>query len=317
MIHRRGGATTSLILGIAGVIGVGVAGGMALTGTTPCSILTACGVKPATPAAQTVALEGEKAACPVGGQTAAVTTVAQTSDSGCCPSEAAEPVKAQTVALAAEACSEAKTDCSDAAKAECTGAATAQTVALTQGACADAAADCSNDPECAVDDGIACSTKGSDCHKVQPAADTGVQVQVVTATNAEAEVCAMAASCSPANCTEGMMKACTDSGKICPEDKSATPSTPIAQTVANEAKSSCCASKAKAETIAVAPDALRPLLTLQFSGKGMPMLIPASMTSQSACETAEASSCGGEAKAESCSDEKKADCASATTAALN
>lgn len=140
------------------------------------------------------------------------------------------------------------------------------------------------------------------------------------------------------------MKACTDSGKICPEDKSAQATTvalaaeadcsndpecavddgiacstkgpdchkvqpAAAQTVANEAASSCCSDKkAEAETVAVAPDALRPLFTLQFSGKGMPMLIPASLTTQSACEVKEAGSCGGE---------KKAACSTATTASLN
>lgn len=306
-MKRRGGATTSLILGIAGVIGVGVAGGMAITGTTPCSIMSACGIK-SDAKVETVAMTDANAgACPVTGRAgviAASTTAA--ADSGCC-SEKTETVNVETVALA----------------------------------------DCSNDPECAVDDGVACSTKGPDCHKVQPAAD-GVQVQVITASQTEAkaegELCAMAASCSPANCTEGMMKACTDAGKICPEDKSAQATTfalaaeadcsndpecavddgiacstkgpdchkvqpAAAQTVANEAASSCCSDKkAEAEIVAVAPDALRPLFTLQFSGKGMPMLIPASLTTQSACEVKEAGSCGGE---------KKAACSTATTASLN
>jgi hypothetical protein len=261
----------------------------------------------------------------------------------------------ETVALATESCStEAKASCSDAA--------TAQTVALEGAGCADAAADCSNDPECAIDDGIACSTKGADCHKVQNVDASGVQVQVVTAsqTAAKGEVCAMAVSCAPENCTEGMMKACTDSGKICPEDKSAQPvaqtvaladcsgdpecavddgvacSTkgddchkvqPAAQTVAETAKAaSCCPSTGKAALIAsaskpatevfFAPDAMRQYRVLSFTGKGMPMLIPAALTKVSACEVKDAGSCGGE-KAGSCSEEKKADCATATTASLN
>jgi hypothetical protein len=323
MINRRGGATTSLILGIAGVIGVGVAGGMALTGTTPCSILSACGIKPAAKV-ETVAMTGDASSCPVTG--AKATTVANASDSGCCPSDKAidaAPV-AQTVALATESCStEAKAACADAAASACSA----------------------------------------------PKAD-GVEVKVVTAsqTAAKGEVCAMAASCAPANCTDAMMKACTDSGKICPQDKSATPAAqtvaladcsnvpecavddgvacstkgadchkvqpaaqPAAQTVVTEAAAgSCCPSTGKAGLIAaasktgadvfVAPDAMRPLYTLQFTGKGMPMLIPAAMFNASACDTKDAGSCGGEAKS-ACSEEKKAecgttDCATATTAAL-
>jgi hypothetical protein len=316
MINRRGGATTSLILGIAGVIGVGVAGGMALTGTTPCSILSACGIKPAAKV-ETVAMTGDASSCPVTG--AKATTVATASDSGCCPSDKAidaAPV-AQTVALATESCStEAKAACADAAASACSA----------------------------------------------PKAD-GVEVKVVTASQTETkgEVCAMAASCAPANCTDAMMKACTDSGKICPQDKSATPAAqtvaladcsndpecavddgvacstkgadchkvqPAAQTA--KAAGSCCPSTGKAGVIAaaskpgadvfVAPDAMRPLFTLQFTGKGMPMLIPAAMLNASACEVKDAGSCGGEAKS-ACSEEKKAecgttDCATATTAAL-
>lgn len=264
-MNRRGGATTSLILGIAGVIGVGVAGGMALTGTTPCSLMQACGVKKTTPALETIAMAGETAAvCPITGKKAEATPASMAAaGSDCCAKDAA---------------------------------ATAQPAAL---------ADCSNDPECAVDDGVACSTKGADCHKVQPAT-AGVQVHVVTAsqTQAKGEECAMAASCSPANCTEGMMKACTDSGKVCPQDQSAHAG----------AKVVAAASKPALE---IAPDALRPLFGLQFTGKGMPMLIPATMLNASACETKDAGACGGES---ACSDEKKAacgdGCASATTASL-
>ncbi len=314
MINRRGGATTSLILGIAGVIGVGVAGGMALTGTTPCSILSACGIKPAANV-ETVAMTGDAESCPITG--AKATTVAATSGSGCCPSDKAIDAApaAQTVALATESCStEAKASCADAAAS-------------------------------------ACST---------PKAD-GVEVKVVTAaqteTKAAGELCAMADSCSPANCTEGMMKACTDSGKICPEDKSATPAAqtvaladcsndpecavddgvacstkgadchkvqPAAQTVATpaaDAAGSCCSSGGKAGVIAaatkpaaevfVAPDAMRPLYTLQFSGKGMPMLIPAAMLSASACEVKDAGSCGGGG----CGEKKTAE-TTATTASI-
>jgi hypothetical protein len=261
-------------------------------------------------------MSGDAAACPITGTKA--TTVAMASDSGCCASKAEAAPVAQTVALAGST------------------------------ECADAKADC--------------STKGADCHKVQTVNASGVEVQVVTAsqTAAKGEVCAMAASCSPANCTEGMMKACTDSGKICPEDKSATPvaqtvaltdcsndpecavddgvacSTkgddchkvqPAAQTVAQTAKADgCCSSTGKAAIIAAAskpaaeivysPDAMRPYRVLSLSGKGMPMLIPAALTTASACETKDAGSCGGE-KAASCSDEKKAACATATTASLN
>ncbi len=281
MINRRGGATTSLVLAIAGVVGVGVAGGMALTGTTPCKIMSACGLN-GDAKVETVAMTGDAASCPITGTKA--TTVASTSGSDCCASKTDAAPVAQTVALADY--------------------------------------DCSGDPECAVDDGVACSTKGDDCHKVQPINANGVEVQVVTAshTAAEGEVCAMAASCSPANCTEGMMKACTDSGKICPEDKSAQP---VAQPVAQTAEAgSCCSSTGKAAIIAaaskpaaevlIAPDAMRQYRVLSFTGKGMPMLIPAALNTASACETKDAGSCGGGG----CGEKKAAE-TTATTASLN
>lgn len=288
MIHRRGGATTSLILGIAGVIGVGVAGGMALTGTTPCEILSACGVKPEAKI-ETVAMTGDATSCPVTG--AKATTVANASDSGCCASDKAiqaapangvevkvvtasqtepAPAAGEVCAMAAS-CSPA--NCTDAMMKACTdsgkvcpqdksatpGAPAAQTVAL---------ADCSNDPECAVDDGVACSTKGADCHKVQPAAQPAAQA---VATEAAAGSC------------------CSTSGK--------------AGVIA-------AASKPEAEVF-VAPDAMRPLYTLQFTGKGMPMLIPAAMLNASACEVKDAGACGGGG----CGEKKGAE-ASATTASI-
>lgn len=235
MINRRGGATTSLILGIAGVIGVGVAGGMALTGTTPCSIMGSCGIKDAAPQAQTVALTGDGASCPITGTKA--TTVATASDSGRCSSDAAveaAPV-AQTVALATESCSTE-------AKAACAGTPASASV----------------------------TTQDAACHTVQPAA----------------QVAKAADSCCPSTGKAGVIAA---------------------------------ASKPEAE-IFVAPDAMRPLFTLRFTGKGMPMFVPAAMFNASACEVKDAGSCGGEAKS-ACTEEKKAECgttecATATTAAL-
>ena len=280
MIHRRGGATTSLILGIAGVIGVGVAGGMALTGTTPCEILSACGIKPEAKV-ETVAMTGDAASCPVTG--AKATTVANASDSGCCASDKAiqaapangVEVKVVTASqtetkAAGEVCAMAASctpaNCTDAMMKACTdsGKICPQDTNATPAAQTVALADCSNDPECAVDDGVACSTKGADCHKVQPAAQT-------VATEAAAGSC------------------CSSTGK--------------AGVIA-------AASKPEAEVF-VAPDAMRPLYTLQFTGKGMPMLIPAAMLNASACEVKDAGACGGGG----CGEKKGAE-ASATTASI-
>jgi hypothetical protein len=191
MRNRRGGATTSLVLAIAGLVGVGVAGGMALTGTTPCSILSACGVKPSNANVQTVAMTGAEGACPVTGKTEA-SQAAGASD--CCSAstmQAAAPavdVQVVTASLATEttkaegelcemagSCSPA--NCTEGMMKACTESgkvcpqdksATVRTAALGANA-GEAHADCSNDPECAVDDGVACSSKGADCHKVQPA----------------------------------------------------------------------------------------------------------------------------------------------------
>lgn len=280
MINRRGGATTSLILGIAGVIGVGVAGGMALTGTTPCEILSACGIKPAAKV-ETVAMTGDASSCPVTG--AKATTVANASDSGCCPSDKAieaapangvevKVVTASQTEAKGEVCSMAAScspaNCTEGMMKACTdsGKICPQDKSATPAAQTVALADCSNDPECAVDDGVACSTKGADCHKVQPAAQT------VAAPAAEA-----AGSC------------CSSGGK--------------AAVIATATK--------PAAEVFVAPDAMRPLYTLQFSGKGMPMLIPASMLSASACEVKDAGSCGGGG----CGEKKAAE-TTATTASI-
>ena len=297
MIFRRGGATTSLVLGIAGVIGVGVAGGMALTGTTPCSILQACGVKPATPAAQTVALQSGES-CPVTG--ASMGAVAK--ESSCC----------------------------DVMNKEATPA--AQTVAL--------AADCSKEPGCENDDNKTCS-KDTECHKAQPASATPVAMT--------GEVCAMAASCEPSKCTTEMVKACTDSGKICPlgeakvvpasmnaataecskepgcenddgktcsKNEACHKAQPVAlnaaSTCSDAAKATCasttaiagaatCSSANAGKVIAAAsapasacgtPMPIGTLRTLAYSGKGMPMLIPAAFANVQSVET-KAAGCGG------------------------
>lgn len=294
MKFRRGGATTSLVLGIAGVIGVGVAGGMALTGTTPCSILQACGVKPATPAAQTVALQNGES-CPVTGATMA----AAKKESSCCDvmnKGAAAPV-AQTVALAA---------------------------------------DCSKEPGCEKDDGKTCS-KDTACHKATQASATPVAMT--------GEVCAMAASCEPSKCTEAMVKACTDSGKICPlgevkavpaslnaanaecskepgcenddtktcsKNEACHKAQPVALNAASAcsdaAKATCSSATAAAgsscssgKVIAAAsapaascgtPVVLSTLRPLAYSGKGTPMLIPAAFANVKSVET-KAAGCGG------------------------
>lgn len=322
MIFRRGGATTSLVLGIAGVLGVGVAGGMALTGTSPCSILQACGVKPATPVAQTVALQSGES-CPVTGASMA----GAAKESSCCD----VINKGATPATPA-----------------------AQTVAL--------AADCSKELGCEKDDGVTCS-KDTACHKAAEVKATPVAMT--------GEVCAMAASCVPSKCTTEMVKACTDSGKICPlgeakvvpasmtgaaaecskepgcenddnktcskntechkaTEVKATPvamnaekasccstakATPVAlnaaaSTCSDAAKATCasttaaastCSSASAGKVIAVAsapaascgtPMPIGTLRTLAYSGKGMPMVIPAAFANVQSVET-KAAGCGG------------------------
>ena len=258
MRSRTGAASTSLILGLASLIGVGVAGGMVLTGTTPCDVLSACTGETKTTA---VADKGDATTCPVTGQTMAAhdedraegevvlasNTTAEKADS-CC---ALSVVKAQPVATTAPAqCSESKAVA--AAPAQCSkGEAVASEAALlTLASAAKALPEgCSGEAACTDDSDKTCS-KGESCHKAEGATVQTAAIASKTACASSEKTCSSKVLASK-SCPVGEMKTFAFAGgsvpMVVPASLAKAPATALLSAEKQcEQGGACCEGKAGA-----------------------------------------------------------------------